>query len=155
MKIIGIDPGYGRVGFGLIEKTTNYEYISSGIISTKQTENLYDRLNEIEQDLDHILTIHKPEFAVVEKLFFSKNTTTAMQVSEARGVICNLLNKKGIQIQEVSPSQIKSTLTGNGNATKPQVEKMVKIHLKSPNLEAIDDAMDALAAAICFRSTQI
>lgn len=151
MKIIGIDPGYGRVGFGIIQKQTTYNYITSGIISTKSEKNLYNRINEIEKDLTQILNHHKPTHAIVEKLYFSKNTTTAMQVAEARGVICNLLNKKGIIIQEITPTQIKSTLTGNGKATKEQVEKMVKIHLKTPNLQAIDDAMDALAAAICYK----
>jgi crossover junction endodeoxyribonuclease RuvC len=151
MKIIGIDPGYGRVGFGIIQKDTKYKHITSGIISTKAEQNLYNRINEIEKDLTQIIQKHKPTHAIVEKLYFSKNTTTAMQVAEARGVICNLLNKNGIQIQEITPTQIKSTLTGNGKATKDQVEKMVKIHLNQPNLKAIDDAMDALAAAICWK----
>lgn len=150
MKIIGIDPGYGRVGFGIIEKLSQYQYITSGIITTKAEQNLYNRLNEIELDLETILQKHNPEIAIVEKLYFSKNTTTAMQVAEARGVICNLLNKKGILIKEVTPTQIKSILTGNGNADKSQVEKMVKLHLKMGEVKAIDDAMDALAAAITY-----
>lgn len=153
MKILGIDPGYGRVGFGIINKTTKLNYQTSGIISTSPQQNLYQRLNEIESDLEKIIDTYKPDHAVVEKLYFSKNTTTAMQVSEARGVICNLLNKKGVSIQEVTPSQIKSTLTGNGKATKSQVQKMVQIHLKIENIQAIDDAIDALAAAICFQPT--
>lgn len=151
MKILGIDPGYGRVGFGIVNKTNKLNYITSGIISTSPQQNLYQRLNEIESDLEKIIDTYKPEYAVVEKLYFSKNTTTAMQVSEARGVICNLLNKKGVIIQEVTPSQIKSTLTGNGKATKPQVQKMVQIHLNIKNIKAIDDAIDALAAAICHQ----
>lgn len=150
MKIIGIDPGFGRVGFGIIEKTPNYKYVTSGIISTKKEVNLYNRTNEIEADLEIILKKHKPDIAIVEKIYFSKNTTTAMQVAEARGVICNLLNKKGITIHEVTPTQIKSILTGNGNASKDQVEKMVKLHLKIEKIKAIDDAMDALAAAITY-----
>jgi crossover junction endodeoxyribonuclease RuvC len=150
MKIIGIDPGFGRVGFGIIEKTTKYKHISSGIISTKNQENLYNRLNEIENDLNHILKTHKPDIAIIEKIYFSNNTKTAMQVAEARGVICNLINKHGITIKEVTPTQIKSILTGNGKATKEQVEKMVKIHLKIKEIDAIDDAIDALAAAITY-----
>ncbi len=155
MKIIGIDPGFGRIGFGIIEKTNQVSYITSGIISTPKQENLYNRLNEIEKDLDSILKKHKPKLAVIEKLYFNKNTTTAMQVSEARGVICNLINKHGIQIQEITPTQIKSTLTGNGRATKGQVQKMVEINLKIQKIQAIDDALDALAAALSFTPINI
>lgn len=154
MIILGIDPGYGRVGFGLIDKTQESNYITSGIISTNRQLSFYDRINEIEKDLKYILEKYKPQVAVIEKLYFSKNTTTALQVSEARGVICNLINKKGVEIQEVTPTQIKSVLTGNGKASKDQVEKMVKIHLKLKEIDAIDDAIDALAAAICAQPNQ-
>lgn len=154
MIILGIDPGYGRVGFGLIDKTQETNYITSGIISTNSQLSFYDRINEIEKDLKYILEKYKPQVAVIEKLYFSKNTTTALQVSEARGVICNLINKKGVEIQEVTPTQIKSVLTGNGKASKDQVEKMVKIHLKLKEIDAIDDAIDALAAAICAQPNQ-
>lgn len=151
MKIIGIDPGFGRVGYGLTQKNKNsYKYICSGIISTNPNQNIYDRLNEIEKDLQEIIKQHKPTYAVVEKLYFNQNTTTAMQVSEARGVICNLLNKNGVQIQEITPLQIKSSLTGNGRANKKQVEQMVKLRLNIENIVAIDDAIDALAASLCF-----
>ena len=156
MKIIGIDPGFGRVGYGIIQKTSsNLTYLSSGVIKTDKTQPFYNRLNEIENDLQTILKNHKPDIAVVEKLYFNQNITTAIQVSEARGVICNLINKQNIQIIEVTPLQIKSILTSNGRAQKKEVEQMVKLNLNIGNLVAIDDAIDALAAAICFKAFKL
>jgi len=149
MIFLGIDPGFDRVGFGVVElQGNNRKYIASGIISTDRAKDFYARLVEIQTDLDEICSTYSVSIACVETLFFSKNTKTAMKVAEARGVINTFLYNKGLVINEVSPNTIKSALTGDGRADKKQVEFMVKKVLDLPNLKAIDDACDALAMAI-------
>ena len=149
MIILGIDPGFDRVGFGVIKFEGNSrEYIGSGIISTNPGLDFYQRLSEIKADISELCKIYKPGVACVETLFFSKNTKTALKVSEARGVINTELYDNGIHLMEVTPNTIKSSLTGDGKADKKQVEFMVKKILEVENLKAIDDACDALAMAI-------
>jgi len=149
MIFLGIDPGFGRVGFGLIEcKKGTTTYLGSGIINTDSSQDFYERLTEIKTDLTYLIKKYNPDFACVETLFFSKNTKTAMKVAEARGVINMTLYENRIQIMEVGPTTVKSALTGDGQADKKQVEFMVKKLLNLPNLKAIDDACDALGMAI-------
>jgi len=149
MIFLGIDPGFDRVGFGVVElKGNTPKYLASGVITTSRSKEFYSRLVEIQSDLEQICNTYKPTVACVETLFFSKNTKTAMKVAEARGVINTYLYKTGLIINEVSPNTIKSALTGDGRADKKQVEFMVKKSLNLPNLKAIDDACDALGMAI-------
>ena len=149
MIFLGIDPGFGRVGFGLIQADRGVvKYLASGIINTDPASSFYDRLIEVQKDLEFIIKKYKPSVACVETLFFSKNTKTAMKVAEARGVINLSLYKSGLDLMEVGPTTVKSALTGDGKADKKQVEFMVKKILKLQNLKAIDDACDALGMAI-------
>ena len=149
MIFLGIDPGYGRVGFGLIEsKDGKIRYLGSGIVNTDSSQEFYARLTEIQKDLLYLIDKYNPDVACVETLFFSKNTKTALKVAEARGVINMTLFSNKIQLMEVGPTTVKSALTGDGRADKKQVEFMVKKILNLQNLKAIDDACDALGMAI-------
>jgi len=148
-RIIGIDPGYGRVGIGIIEgsrdtwKTLHYE-----CIETSPKLSFIERLSEIESRLSAIVMQFSPTYAAVEQLYFSKNTTTALKVSEARGAICLLLHQQGLPITEINPNEVKQYITGYGNANKSQVQTMVAMSLGLKNNKIQDDAADALAVAL-------
>ncbi len=149
MRILGIDPGYGLVGFGVVDKVDqDYVYIGSGVIRTDKTGSFVSRLAEIKADLVEVIAKYKPAVCSVEQLFFAKNTTTAMKVAEARGVIMHQLHVSGLEIYEFTPLQVKSALTGNGRASKQDVKKMVELSLKADSFKGPDDAIDALAIAI-------
>lgn len=149
-KILGIDPGYGRVGFGVIqEKKKDLHYINHGCIETSQDLELAKRLIQIRDAIDKILDEHDPDIASVEELFFCKNVKTAIDVGQARGVILLCLSEYGLSVDEFTPKEIKSTLTGKGNADKKQVQEMVKLQLDLDRKPSQDDAADALAVALC------
>lgn len=148
-RILGIDPGFGRVGWGVIEgKKDRWTHIAHGCIETDASLALVDRLAVITKELSSIITTYQPQQAAVEELFFNKNITTGIQVAQARGVILLTLHQKGIVCTEVTPSQVKQSLTGYGKADKQQVQKMVSIHLSMSSTVKQDDAADALAVAI-------
>ena len=150
MRILGIDPGTGIVGFGVIDVYRgNNTFIDAGVIKTPAHQADSDRLQTIFQDLTEVINQHNPTVMAVEKLFFIRNITTAMSVSQARGVILLLGKQKGLELFEYTPLQIKQAVTGYGKADKKQIQEMVKIILKLPQLPKPDDAADALAAAIC------
>ena len=150
MKVLGIDPGYALIGLGAIEYTGNkYKVIKYGKIETKAGKDLSERLAEIYRRLDIWLSEIKPDVVSIEQLFFNTNTTTAISVAQARGVILLACELKGIKVYEYTPLQVKQAVVGYGRAEKIQVQKMVKTIL---NLEAVpkpDDVADALAVAIC------
>ncbi len=150
MRILGIDPGTGTIGFGVIEHhrgTT--KLLTVGHISTSKTLSPAARLTELAEDLKTLCAEWKPDVCAVEQLFFSKNVKTALKVSEARGVILHTLNMAGYPVVEYNPLQIKVAVTGDGRADKKQVQKMVKIILKLATIPKPDDAADALAIALC------
>ena len=150
MKILGIDPGTGITGFGVIEAdSTNYKMIDAGVIRTKPNSPLPSRLKIIYSHVKELLDEHKPEFMSVEKLFFAQNVTTAISVSHARGVVLLAGEQNGVKIAEYTPLQIKQALTGYGRAEKSQIQEMVRILLKLKVVPKPDDCADALAAAIC------
>ncbi len=150
MRILGIDPGTGIVGFGVIDVYRgNNTFIDAGVIKTPAHQADSDRLQTIYQDLTEVINQHSPTVMAVEKLFFIRNITTAMSVSQARGVILLLGKQKSLDLFEYTPLQIKQAVTGYGKADKKQIQEMVKIILKLPQLPKPDDAADALAAAIC------
>lgn len=150
MRIIGIDPGTGILGFGAIEvKNGNNVLIDAGVIKTPVKQEDSDRLKTIFDELNSLIKEIKPEVMAVEKLFFSKNVTTAMSVSQARGVVLLLGKQHGLELHEYTPNQIKQAITGYGSATKAQMQEMVRLHLKLKETPKPDDAADALAAAIC------
>lgn len=150
MRIIGIDPGTGILGFGIIEVNArgNPKMITAGVITTPAHTPLEDRLLEIFDGLTEIIAETKPEVMSIEKLFFAQNVTTAISVSHARGVAMLTGKQAGLEIAEYTPLQIKQTLTGYGRASKKQMQEMVKLQLGLNNMPKPDDAADGLAAAI-------
>jgi crossover junction endodeoxyribonuclease RuvC len=150
MKILGIDPGYGRVGFGVISATGNkFSHVVHGVIETTKKKELSFRLNEIYESMTEIIEDYKPDEVSIEKLFFFKNVTTAMAVSEARGVIQLAAFQKGLKIFEYNPFEIKMAVTGNGRAEKGQIQRVLKMFLGLKGTPKPDDAADGLAAALC------
>jgi crossover junction endodeoxyribonuclease RuvC len=150
MRIIGIDPGTATTGFSIIEVVNKkLNLLDYGYIQTHKGLKNYDRLNQIAIDLKSILKKWHPQKAGVEKLFFNKNIKTAISVAEARGVVTQLLASEGIEIHEFGPSEIKSTVCGNGRADKKAVQKMVKAIMRLKNAPKPDDVADAIAVAIC------
>ena len=150
MRIIGIDPGTGILGFGIIEVNArgNPKMITAGVITTPAHTPLEDRLLEIFDGLTEIISETNPEVMSIEKLFFAQNVTTAISVSHARGVAMLTGKQAGLEIAEYTPLQIKQTLTGYGRASKKQMQEMVKLQLGLNNMPKPDDAADGLAAAI-------
>jgi len=155
ITILGIDPGYGRVGFGVIRLTGNkYNHVAHGVIETSKKEKLSYRLNEIYDSLNEIIDTYSPEELAIEQLFFFRNVTTALAVSEARGVIQLASFRKGLSIFEYTPFQIKLAITGNGRAEKGQMQRVLKVFLGLQATPKPDDAADALAAAICHANSR-
>lgn len=150
MKILGIDPGTGICGFGVIEITKLNKPVARdfGVIATPPRTPLPDRLEDIYNSMHEIIKENQPDLISIEKLFFSKNITTGISVAEARGICLLVAKQKNLPIYEYTPNEIKKTLTGYGSAGKKQMQEMVKIQLGLPTVPKPDDAADALAAAI-------
>lgn len=150
MRILGIDPGTGILGFGVIDvvRGGHVKLVAGGVISTPPHTPLPDRLGEIYDGLKQIIEETHPQVMSIEKLFFSQNVTTAISVSHARGVAMLAGFQANMEIAEYTPLQIKQTLTGYGRADKKQMQEMVRIHLQLKETPKPDDAADALAAAI-------
>ncbi len=149
MRILGIDPGTGILGFGVIDVQRNKpQLVDGGVIRTPVKEDDAVRLQTIFDELTDIITQTKPQIMAVEKLFFSQNITTAMTVSQARGVVLLCGKQAGLELFEYTPLQIKQALTGYGRADKKQIQEMVKVILKLKEVPRPDDCADALACAI-------
>jgi crossover junction endodeoxyribonuclease RuvC len=154
MRIIGIDPGTGILGFGIIDyKNGQPELVDAGVIRTPVKENDAVRLKTIFDELSEIVAQNKPDAMSVEKLFFAQNVTTAMTVAQARGIVLLIGRQANLDIYEYTPLQIKQALTGYGRAEKRQIQEMVKIILKLKDIPKPDDCADALAAAITHSMT--
>ncbi len=149
MRILGIDPGYAIVGFGIIDTEKNNEVIDYGVIETPKEDPLPIRLQHIEESLRVIFETYRPDEVAIEELFYFKNQKTVIQVAQARGVIVLASQKYCGRIFEYTPIQIKQALTGNGHAEKKQMQYMVKNVLGLSSIPKPDDAADALAVAIC------
>ena len=150
MRILGIDPGYGIVGFGIIDyENSNYKVVDYGVIETPKKEDISVRLAMIYDAIGKLTETFKPDQIAVEELFYFKNQTTVIPVAEARGVILLAAVHSCGEIFEYTPLQIKQALTGNGRAEKAQVQFMVKAILGLEKIPKPDDAADALAVAIC------
>jgi len=155
VTILGIDPGYGRVGFGVIQSGGNkLVHTVHGVIETSKKKKLSYRLNEIFESVSEIIKNYRPEELSIERLFFFRNVTTALAVSEARGVIQLACFKEGLKIFEYTPFEIKQAVTGNGRAEKGQMQRVLKMFLKLQATPKPDDAADALAAAICHANSR-
>ena len=149
MRIIGIDPGTGILGFGVIDVDKDkVKLVDAGVITTPAHTPHEERLEDIFDSLTSIISKTKPDAMSIEKLFFSQNITTAMTVAEARGVVLLVGKKAKLPISEYTPQQIKQSLTGYGKADKKQVQEMVKLQLGLKEIPKPDDCADALAAAI-------
>lgn len=149
MRIIGIDPGTGRLGFGVIEaKLGKLTLVDAGIITTPAHTPTPIRLEDIYKNLTEIVADTKPSVMAIERLFFARNVTTAMSVAEARGVALLAGQQAGLLIEEYTPMQIKQSITGYGKADKKQMQEMVRLQLGLKSVPKPDDAADALAAAI-------
>lgn len=157
MRILGIDPGTGILGFGVIDADVrgNITLVDAGVIRTPAKQADSDRLKTIYDELQEIITEMKPEVMAVEKLFFSQNVTTAMSVSQARGIVLLCGKQHNLELHEYTPQQIKQAVTGYGKADKKQVQEMVRIMLKLTEVPKPDDCADAIATAItCVQSVR-
>ncbi len=149
MRIIGIDPGTGILGFGIVDYDNGkLKFVDAGVIRTPANQEDSDRLDTIYKELQEIIEEFEPSVMAVEKLFFAQNVTTAMSVSQARGVILLCGKQSNLDLHEFTPLQIKQALTGYGKAEKSQIQEMVKTVLKLKSIPKPDDAADALACAI-------
>ncbi|QQS18792.1 crossover junction endodeoxyribonuclease RuvC [Candidatus Saccharibacteria bacterium] len=149
MRILGIDPGTGILGFGVIDVTGGKtQLVDAGVIRTPAHEDDVVRLQTIYDELTDIIVQTSPTHMAVEKLFFARNVTTAMTVAQARGVVLLCGSQSGLEISEYTPLQIKMAITGYGRADKKQIQEMVRIHLGLTEVPKPDDCADALAAAL-------
>ena len=154
MRIIGIDPGTGILGFGVIEvKRNKSQLVDAGVIRTPVKEDDAVRLQTIFDELTTIISETSPTIMSVEKLFFAQNVTTAMTVAQARGVVLLCGKQAKLDIAEYTPLQIKQAITGYGKADKKQMQEMVKVILGLKEVPKPDDCADALAAALTHAQT--
>ena len=149
MIILGIDPGTERAGYGVVQCGKGQPVLIEAGLFPVTEKDRSGRLFEIKRGIDAVIALHKPEMVAVEKLFFVKNQTTGIAVAEARGVILLAAREHGLPVREFSPTEVKMGVAGYGQADKLSVAKMVRLILAAPGLVAIDDAMDALAIALC------
>lgn len=149
VRILGIDPGYAIVGFGVLDYDgRNFRVVNFGAITTPAGMDFNKRLEMIYSDMCEIIDIYKPDALSMEKLFFNTNTTTAIDVAQARGVILLACSQKGLSVNEYTPLQVKSSIVGYGRAEKLQVQEMVRTYLGLKEVPKPDDTADALALAI-------
>ena len=152
---LGIDPGTATTGYGLVrlERDGSLVAVKYGVILTPKDASAPARLEMIYDGLCEFINKYKPETAAVEKLFFSRNVTTALAVGQARGVVMLALQKAGIEAFEYTPKEVKNAVAGYGGADKRQVQDMVRALLQLDSIPRPDDAADALAIAITHLNT--
>lgn len=150
MRILGIDPGYATIGYGIVEYDNfRFKTVGYGAITTTPDLAFCDRLCDIFDDMQTLIKTYQPDCMSIERLYFNTNTTTAIDVAQARGVILLAARKSKINIFEYTPLQVKQSITGYGRAEKHQVMEMVKNLLQLNSVPKPDDTADALALAIC------
>jgi len=150
MKILGIDPGYGITGFGLIEaQAGHYRLCNCGAITTPPNTEFSWRLSVIYNDMTELLRVAQPEAVAIEELFFGHNVTTGIGVAQSRGVILLAIQQAQVPLYEYKPMQVKQAVVGYGNASKHQVQDMTRRLLHLQALPKPDDAADAIAIALC------
>jgi crossover junction endodeoxyribonuclease RuvC len=152
---LGIDPGTGTTGYGLVRLTEDggLEAITFGVIVTPPHTPAHQRLLMLYRDLQELLSLHRPDTCAVEKLFFQRNVSTAMGVGQARGVVLLAIAEAGLEVEEYTPNEVKQAVAGYGSADKRQVQEMVRTLLLLPEIPKPDDAADALAIAITHLHT--
>ncbi len=150
-RILGIDPGFGRMGYGVVEQVGRDQYraLTHGCVQTDAGASFGKRLLEIEQACTELLSEFSPELMAIEQLYFSKNVTTGMRVSHARGIIVASAARADVPSIDLNPMQIKQIITGHGTADKAQMQRMIQMMLSLKEIPKPDDAADALAIALC------
>lgn len=150
MIILGIDPGYAIIGYGILLYDGNhFTVIDYGTVTTTANLPFNKRLNIVFNDLNLLIERYKPDILAIEKLFFNTNQKTVIDVAQARGVIVLAAEQNGLQINEYTPLQVKQSVVGYGRAEKKQVQEMTRLILKLEKIPKPDDTADALAMAIC------
>jgi len=149
VRIIGIDPGTALLGFGVIDAADDPELVDFGAVETVVGVPMPDRLLFLYDAITELIVRYRPDVMSVEQLFFARNVTTALAVGQARGVVMLAAAQHGLAIHEYKPAEVKQTISGYGNADKPQMQEMVRILLGLPDIPKPDDAADALAVALC------
>lgn len=154
MRILGIDPGFGIIGFGIIDKANStLSVVDYGVITTPKEMPFSERLRVIYDSMTTLIERYKPDEVAIEELFFNRNITTGIKVAEARGVILLTFEQNKLPIFEYTPQDIKLALTGTGRADKAQMQFMVKTLLHLQKIPRPDDAADAVAVALCHSQT--
>ena len=150
MKILGIDPGYGITGFGLVEaERGQFRLLRCGAITTPAHTDFSWRLEVIYNDMTELLRVTQPDVVAIEELFFGQNVTTGIGVAQSRGVILLAIRQAGLEVFSYKPAQVKQSLVGYGNASKHQMQDMTKRLLHLSAMPKPDDAADAIAIALC------
>ncbi|MCH5191404.1 MAG: crossover junction endodeoxyribonuclease RuvC [Oscillospiraceae bacterium] len=150
MIILGIDPGYAIVGWGVIDYTANrFKVIDYGAVTTEAGTDFGERLETVYDGIDRLIKMYRPDAMAIEKLFYNTNAKTVIDVAQARGVINLAAVKGGVEIFEYTPLQVKQSVVGYGRAEKKQVQEMTRVILKLEKIPKPDDTADALAMAIC------
>ena len=150
MRILGIDPGYGITGFGLVDaQRGQFRLLRCGAITTPPNTDFSWRLEVIYNDMRQLLEVTKPDVVAIEELFFGQNVTTGIGVAQSRGVILLAIRQAGLEVFSYKPMQVKQAVVGYGNATKHQVMDMTKRLLHLESAPKPDDAADAVAIALC------
>ena len=150
MRILGIDPGYGITGFGMVEAQRNeFRLLRYGAITTPAGADFSARLEMIYEDMRELLKVSQPEAVAIEELFFGQNVTTGIGVAQSRGVILLSIRQAGVPVFQYKPMQVKQAVVGYGNATKHQVQDMTRRLLHLEKIPKPDDAADAIAIALC------
>ena len=151
MKVLGIDPGLGNTGYGVVSAVNNnFELIDFGVIKTNSKDKLANRLQIIFNEISQLISDHKPTIFSIEEIFYSKNVKSSLLLGHARGVAMAAASVNNILVYEYAARKIKQSLTGNGNAHKDQVQFMVKNLLKMNEAPKSNDASDALGIALCY-----
>jgi len=153
--VLGIDPGTATIGYALVRDLPdgNSQAVGYGVITTPKEASAPVRLVQLYERLNEIISLHHPDSAAVEKLFFQKNISTAITVGQARGVVLLALAQAGLEVGEYTPNEVKQAVTGYGSADKKQVQEMVRVLLSLDKIPKPDDAADALAIAITHLNT--
>ena len=150
MRILGIDPGYGITGFGVIDAHRGQtQLVNCGAITTPAGMDFSARLEIIYEDMRKLLEVAKPDVVAIEELFFGQNVTTGIGVAQARGVVLLAIRQAGLEVYSYKPAQVKQAVVGYGNATKRQMQDMTKRLLGLSQMPKPDDAADAIAIALC------
>ncbi|MCX7883229.1 MAG: crossover junction endodeoxyribonuclease RuvC [Brevinematales bacterium] len=148
MRVIGIDPGLERLGYGVVEGGPSQAKVCGyGLVTTDKEKPVQERLKTLYEDVGVLIERYTPDLLVMEDLIFSRNVTTAMVVSAVRGVVMLLAAQRGLGFREVSPSQLKKIICGNGRATKTQIKRALQYVLGISDIAGTDDVADALALA--------